>query len=150
MAKARRATRGQVALDAGDGLFTAYNDEPNRQKAHNILLPAFTKGAMKNYHDAMADTVQELIEAWKTHSVKQSWIDIPAQANRLTVEIIARAGLGHSFGKLSEPRRNGFSAAITSELGYVRRVVRVDPIPFYNQLFGKKSYRQHLASIPFS
>ena len=26
---------------AGDGLFTAYNDEPNWSKAHNILMPAF-------------------------------------------------------------------------------------------------------------
>ncbi|WP_252980112.1 cytochrome P450 [Mycobacterium riyadhense] len=139
----------KLRLTLGDGLFTACNDAPNWQKAHNILLPAFTKAAMKNYHDAMADTVQELIEAWNTHSVKQSWIDTPAQANRLTVEITARAGLGHSFGKLSEPRGNGFSAAITSELGYVRRVMRVDPIPFYNQLFGKKSYRQHLADRKF-
>jgi hypothetical protein len=26
----------------GDGLFTAYNDEPNWHKAHKLLMPAFT------------------------------------------------------------------------------------------------------------
>ena len=32
---------------AGDGLFTAFNDEPNWRKAHNILLPAFSRSAME-------------------------------------------------------------------------------------------------------
>jgi unspecific monooxygenase len=40
----------KMRLTLGDGLFTAYNDEPNWHKAHNILMPAFTKTAMKNYH----------------------------------------------------------------------------------------------------
>ena len=72
---------------------TAYNNELNWHKAHNILMPAFTKTAMQNYHDSMAATVRELIEAWKIHSANQSWIDVPDQANRLTVEIIARVQL---------------------------------------------------------
>ncbi|MFJ8362156.1 hypothetical protein [Streptomyces sp. NPDC093984] len=29
---------------AGDGLFTAYNDEPNWARAHDILMPAFALG----------------------------------------------------------------------------------------------------------
>ena len=139
----------KMRLTLGDGLFTAYNDEPNWHKAHNILIPAFTKTAMKNYHDSMTDTVRELIEAWNIHSANQSWIDIPDQANRLTLEIIARAAVGHSFGKLNDPSENAFSAAITSELRYARRAARIDPIPFYNTLFGKKRDRQHLADKEF-
>jgi unspecific monooxygenase len=139
----------KLRLTLGDGLFTAYNDEPNWKTAHNILMPAFTKAAMTLYHDTMTDTVRELLDAWNVHSANQSWIDIPNQANRLTVEIIARAGLGYSFGKLSEPNENAFSAAITSELGYIRRAMRLDPIPFYNKLFGKKRYQQHVADKEF-
>jgi cytochrome P450 len=67
----------KMRVTLGDGLFTAYNDEPNWRKAHNILMPAFTKTAMKNYHDDMTDTVKELIEAWNIHSANQSWIDVP-------------------------------------------------------------------------
>jgi cytochrome P450/NADPH-cytochrome P450 reductase len=39
---------------AYDGLFTAHTTEPNWQKAHNLLMPAFSMGAMANYfpHDA--------------------------------------------------------------------------------------------------
>lgn len=139
----------KMRLTLGDGLFTAYNDEPNWHKAHNILMPAFTKTAMKNYHDSMTDTVRELIEAWNIHSANQSWIDVPDQANRLTLEIIARAAVGHSFGKLSDPSENALSAAIISELRYARRAARIDPIPFYNKLFGEKRDRQHLADKEF-
>lgn len=140
----------KLRLTLGDGLFTAYNDEPNWHKAHNILMPAFTRTAMKNYHDTMTATVRELLAAWNIHSAKQPWIDIPDQAHRLTVEIIARAGLGHSFGNLSHPSENArFSAAITRELGYARRAMRVDPIPFYDKLFGKKRLQQHLADKQF-
>lgn len=139
----------KMRLTLGDGLFTAYNDEPNWRKAHNILMPAFTKTAMKNYHERMTATVHELLEAWNARSAEQSWIDIPDQANRLTVEIIGRAGLGYSFGTLSDATENAFSAALTSELGYVRRAMRVDPIPLWTRLFGKKRYQQHLADQKF-
>lgn len=139
----------KMRLTLGDGLFTAYNEEPNWRKAHNILMPAFTKSAMRNYHEPMTATVRELLEAWATRSTEQAWIDIPDQANRLTVEIIGRAGLGYSFGTLSDPTANAFSNAITSELGYVRRAMRVDPIPFWTQLFGKRRYQQHVADQEF-
>jgi cytochrome P450 len=139
----------KMRLTLGDGLFTAYNDEPSWHKAHNILMPAFTKTAMTNYHDSMTATVRELIEAWNIHSANQSWIDIPDQANRLTLEIIARAGLGHSFGRFSDLSESALSATITSELGYARRAVRIDPIPLYNKLFGKQRDRQHLADKAF-
>ena len=76
----------------GDGVFTAASDEPNWRKAHNILMPFFTKTAMRLYHDTMAATIAELIYAWNAKSRVGSWITIPADANRLTMEIIARAG----------------------------------------------------------
>lgn len=128
---------------AGDGLFTAYNDEPNWRKAHNILLPAFTKTAMLNYHDSMTGTVQELLDTWKTQGANQPWIDIASEANRLTIEIIARAGLGYSFAKLSDRTANPFIAAVLRELAYANR--RTDAIPFYEKLFGAKRKTQHYA-----
>jgi cytochrome P450 len=44
----------------GDGLFTAYNDEPNWHKAHKLLMPAFTRSAMRRYHSIMLDVADEL------------------------------------------------------------------------------------------
>ncbi|OSC38170.1 cytochrome P450 [Mycobacterium decipiens] len=105
----------------GDGLFTAYNHEPNWRKAHNILMPTFTKTAMKLYHDTMAETIRELVDVWNRKSAVRAWITIPADANRLTIEIIARVAMGYSFTKLSDSRENAFIAAFLRELAYADR-----------------------------
>ncbi|MEV6741631.1 hypothetical protein AB0N14_33875 [Streptomyces sp. NPDC051104] len=47
MAKAVGPALENVREFAGDGLFTAYNDEPNRARAHDILMPAFALGWMR-------------------------------------------------------------------------------------------------------
>ena len=125
---------------AGDGLITAFNDEPNWQRAHNILMPIFSKSAMMAYHDTMAATVREQLDAWK-HTT--SWLDIADEANRLTIEIIARAGFSYSFGKLGEQNENPFLDAVLRELGFAIR--RTDAIPFYEKLFGRTRKRQHYA-----
>ncbi|MFA5707547.1 cytochrome P450 [Mycolicibacterium sp.] len=129
---------------AGDGLFTAYNHEPNWRKAHNILRPAFTKSAMLTYHDTMAATVRELLEAW---TARPAWIDIPAEANRLTIEIIARAGFGYSFSRLDGLGDNPFISAVLRELNYANR--RSDAVPMYEKLFGQRLRRQHYADKAF-
>ena len=105
----------------GDALSTAYNHEPNWRKAHHILMPTFTKAAMRRYHDTMAVTIAELIDAWNTKSAVRSWITIPADANQLTIEIIARVGMGHSFSKLNDPRESAFITAVLRELSYADR-----------------------------
>ena len=68
----------------GDGLFTASNDEPNWRKAHNIVMPAFTKAAMQGYHPSMVAAVRELVDVWTTRAADGAWVDIPADANRRT------------------------------------------------------------------
>jgi unspecific monooxygenase len=126
---------------AGDGLFTAYNHEPNWAKAHTILMPAFTKAAMESYHPTMTATVAELIDAWSIRADTEAWIDIPAESNRLTTEIVARAGIGHSFNKLDATSNDPFITTVLRELKYANR--RTDAIPFYEKLFGKSQRRQH-------
>lgn len=107
----------------GDGLFTAYSDEPNWGKAHNILVPLFTKAAMKRYHDSMIGPIREIVEAWNKKSRVRSWIPIPVDANRLTLEILGRAGMGYSFSDLSNPREpeHPFVGVLTRELVYADR-----------------------------
>lgn len=125
---------------AGDGLFTAFNGEPNWSKAHNILMPAFTKAAMEAYHRPMVDTVSELMNTWAASG--PAWIDIPTTANRLTTEIVARAGIGHSFTTLDATGEDEFTATVLREMRYANR--RTDAIPFYDQLFGKTQRRRHV------
>ena len=51
----------------------------------------------------------------------QTWVDIPAAANRLTIEIIARAGFGYSFGELGAHEDNPFLDAVLRELEFAIR-----------------------------
>ncbi len=48
----------------GDGLFTAYNEEPNWARAHDILMPAFALGSMRTYHPVMLRVARRLIDSW--------------------------------------------------------------------------------------
>jgi cytochrome P450/NADPH-cytochrome P450 reductase len=50
--KSVRGSLRRVRAFGGDGLFTAYTQEPNWSKAHNILLPNFSQRAMQSYHRA--------------------------------------------------------------------------------------------------
>jgi unspecific monooxygenase len=129
---------------AGDGLFTAFNREPNWAKAHNILLGAFTKTAMADYHAAITGTVRELTDVWSAGS-GQSWIDIPADSNTLTFEIMSRAGFSHSFGAMSDPNGNPFVETMVRELTYANR--RTDVLPWFERIFRKAEYRRHLADL---
>ncbi|MGH3723158.1 MAG: cytochrome P450 [Mycobacterium sp.] len=133
---------------AGDGLFTADSGEANWRKAHDILTPAFTKEAMTNYHASITKTVGEFINAWNTHADNRTWVDIPADTNRLTIEIISRAGFGHSFSSLTDPIDSPFIATMLRELDYANR--RTDTIPFYEQLFGGPRKAQHYADKKFA
>lgn len=131
----------------GDGLFTAFNHEPNWRKAHNILMPAFTKPAMINYHNTITSTVHELIQTWDTDTAAPSWIDITAEVNRLTIETISRAGFGYSFNKLNEKTVDPFLAAVLRELNYASR--RTDVLPRYERIFRRKRRAQHYADKHF-
>ena len=83
-----------LRLLGGDGLFTAYNDEPNWQKAHDVLMPAFSQQSMRRYHAIMFDVADELTARWDERQI----VDVSADATRATLETIGRCAAGHPFG----------------------------------------------------
>ncbi|MFZ2510318.1 MAG: cytochrome P450 [Gordonia sp. (in: high G+C Gram-positive bacteria)] len=105
----------------GDGLFTADNDEPNWTKAHDVLVPLFTRAAMQRYHDTMTATIDELVASWRRKSARGGWTRIPDDANRLTLEIIARAAMSFTFGDLGDLRQPPFVTTFLRELAYADR-----------------------------
>ncbi|MBB5911365.1 unspecific monooxygenase [Nocardia transvalensis] len=125
---------------AGDGLFTAFNREPNWATAHNILVPAFSKAAMTTYHSTITATVRELTDRWAAQS-PSTWVDIPAATNALTFEIISRAGFSQSFDALSGADTNPFVAAMVRELTYANR--RTDVMPWFERTFRRGDRRRH-------
>jgi cytochrome P450 len=82
----------------GDGLFTAYNDEPTWQQAHDLLMPAFSQAAMRRYHSTMLDIAEELTGNWDAHADAETTVDVSVDTTRVTLETIGLCAAGYSFG----------------------------------------------------
>ncbi|WP_161234332.1 MULTISPECIES: cytochrome P450 [unclassified Streptomyces] len=113
---------------AGDGLFTAYNHEPNWQLAHDILAPGFSREAMEGYHPLMLDVAGQLMAAWDTSEAAGRSVDVPGDMTKLTLETIARTGFGHDFGSFERERLHPFVTAMVGALSFAQRRNVVPPL----------------------
>jgi unspecific monooxygenase len=86
-----------LRIVGGDGLFTAYNDEPNWQKAHDLLTPAFSQAAMRGYHGVMLDVAKELTDKCDDRARADNSVDVSTDTTRVTLETIGRCAAGYSF-----------------------------------------------------
>ncbi|MGY4977065.1 bifunctional cytochrome P450/NADPH--P450 reductase [Streptomyces sp. 900105755] len=97
-----------VRAFAADGLFTAYNDEPNWAKAHDILMPAFALGSMRTYHPVMVEVARRLIESWDRAARDGRPVDVPDDMTRMTLDTIGLAGFGYDFGSFGRAEPHPF------------------------------------------
>ncbi|MFD5396046.1 cytochrome P450 [Streptomyces sp. NPDC127097] len=86
---------------AGDGLFTAYNDEPNWAKAHEVLMPAFALGSMRTYHPAMLKVARRVMAAWDRRAADGTPVQVAEDMTRMTLDTIGLAGFGFDFESFS-------------------------------------------------
>ncbi|MGI5460481.1 bifunctional cytochrome P450/NADPH--P450 reductase [Streptomyces sp. CA-249302] len=93
---------------AADGLFTAYNDEPNWAKAHDILMPAFALGSMRTYHPVMLRVARRLIGSWDRAAHAGQPVDVPEDMTRMTLDTIGLAGFGYDFGSFGRDEAHPF------------------------------------------
>ncbi|RSN84893.1 cytochrome P450 [Streptomyces sp. WAC 05379] len=114
---------------AGDGLFTAYNHEPNWQLAHDVLAPGFSREAMAGYHPMMLAVADRLMDHWDRALTAGRSVDVPGDMTKLTLETIARTGFGHDFGSFERSRPHPFVSAMVGTLSYAQRLNTV-PWPF--------------------
>ncbi|MCY9783502.1 cytochrome P450 [Nocardiopsis sp. EMB25] len=103
----------------GDGLFTAFSDEPNWRKAHDILMPAFSLGAMRDYHDTMLDVARGLLAKWDRAGDEP--VDVVGDMTRLTFDTIGRCGFGYDFGSFDRDDLHPFVTAMAGSLGYAQK-----------------------------
>jgi unspecific monooxygenase len=113
---------------AGDGLFTAYNHEPNWQLAHDVLAPGFSREAMEGYHPMMLAVTARLMDRWDRERTAGRAVDVPGDMTKLTLETIARTGFGHDFGSFERARPHPFVNAMVGTLTYAQRLNAV-PTP---------------------
>lgn len=107
-----------LRLLGGDGLFTAYNDEPNWQKAHDVLMPAFSQQSMRRYRAIMFDVADELTARWDERQI----VDVSADATRATLETIGRCAAGHPFGAFDSEEPHPFVEHMVAGLKGADRV----------------------------
>ena len=100
---------------AGDGLFTAENDEPNWGKAHRILMPAFGPGAMRSYFDDMLDVADQMLTKWERFGADAT-IDVTDDMTRLTLDTIALCGFGYRFNSFYQREMHPFVDAMVRSL----------------------------------
>ncbi|WP_327116528.1 cytochrome P450 [Nocardia sp. NBC_01730] len=117
---------GTLRSVARDGLFTAFNSEPNWAKAHAILAPSFTATAMRSYHATMQACTNELIEHWSGRGDR--WLDIPHDMNKVALEVIGRCGFGYSFDSFDRTDPHPIVAAMLRILTYVNRSAYSHPL----------------------
>lgn len=110
---------------AGDGLFTAHNDEPTWRTAHDLLLPAFSKQAMQRYHQVMVDALDELFVVLPV----EDETDIATWMTKLTMETIARAAFSHDFGSFTSDEVHPFVPAMIAALESGRKIGALSSLP---------------------
>lgn len=101
-----------------DGLFTAFNDEPNWAKAHDILMPAFSLSAMRGYHATMLQVARSLLAKWDRVGDQQ--VDVAADMTRLTFDTIGLCGFGHDFDSFGREEPHPFVGAMTRALAFAQ------------------------------
>lgn len=122
---------------AGDGLFTAFSEEPNWGKAHRILLPAFSQRAMRGYFDMILEVCDQLVAKWKTLSGTD--VLVADDMTRLTLDSIAIAGFGHRFNSFEKEELDSFLLSLGTALE--ESLNRITKLPI-QQKFRKSADRK--------
>ena len=127
---------------AGDGLFTAFGDEPNWGKAHRILLPAFSQRAMRGYFDLIVEVCDQLVTKWQR--LAGTDVHVADDMTRLTLDSIAIAGFGHRFDSFLSDELDSFLVALGDALA--ESLNTITRMPFAKP-FAKKAGARFDAAI---
>lgn len=116
----KRLAPGLITLRqlVGDGLFTAFNDEPNWALAHDLLRPAFTRPAMQTYHATMLAVCRELTDTWDTI---EGPVDVSPWLTKMTLETIGRTSFSTDFGSFTDAQVHPFVTSMVDALGAAQR-----------------------------
>ncbi|MFE3291766.1 cytochrome P450 [Rhodococcus sp. NPDC059234] len=132
----------------GDALATAYTDEPNWSKAHNILAPAFSLAAMKDYHDTVLDTARELVAYWDG-TAEQGPVDVHADTSKLTLETIARIGFGYRFRPFAADDPDAYAAAVSRMFEFAGRSTYRIPVHWLDNLVRHRVIKRNDADLAY-
>ena len=113
--KAVRGSLRRVRAIGGDGLFTGETQEPNWSKAHNILLPTFSRQAMHNYMPMMLDVAGQLVRKWDRLNADDE-IDVVHDMTAVALDTIGICGFNYRFNSFYRQDYHPFIDALTRSL----------------------------------
>lgn len=118
--ESRFTKRVDVSLEqlrpiAGDGLFTAYTEEPNWGKAHRILMPALGPIGVRAMFDEMQDIANQMFLRWERFGPEVG-IDVADNMTRLTLDTIALCGFSYRFNSFYQNELHPLVGAMTGAL----------------------------------
>ena len=113
--KAVRGALRRVRAIGGDGLFTGDTQEPNWSKAHNILLPTFSRQAMSNYMPMMLDVAGQLCMKWERMNADDE-IDVVHDMTAVALDTIGICGFNYRFNSFYREDYHPFITALTHTL----------------------------------
>ena len=122
----------------GDGLFTAETEEPNWQKAHRILMPAFGPKALTRMFAGMDDILEQLLLKWERLG-PAARIDVADSTTRLTLDTIALCSFSYRFNSLYRDEMHPFIGAMVRAL--VESKDRSTRLPVQNKLMIRKRHQ---------
>ncbi|MFL5352204.1 bifunctional cytochrome P450/NADPH--P450 reductase [Archangium sp.] len=129
---------------AGDGLFTAYTDEPNWALAHRILMPAFGPQAMRGYFDFMLDIAEQMLTKWERLGPEAD-LDVTDNMTRLTLDTIALCGFGYRFNSFYQREMHPFVDAMVRSLAEAGERTRRLPLQTRLMLMTQQQYQRDIA-----
>ncbi|MFE2456733.1 bifunctional cytochrome P450/NADPH--P450 reductase [Streptomyces sp. NPDC059402] len=113
--KAVHESLAELRVAVGDGLFTAYNEEPNWGRAHRLLMPAFGAMAMKDYFPQMLDIAEQMMLRWDRFG-PEARIDVAEDMTRLTLDTIALCAFDVRFNSFYSEQMHPFVEAMVGAL----------------------------------
>ncbi|WP_434965921.1 cytochrome P450 [Janibacter indicus] len=134
-----------LRMFVADGLFTAETDEPNWRLAHDLLMPAFSKSAMRGYHDVMVEATDELISVWDKAAGEGRTVDVSPWLTKLTLETIGRAAFSHTFRSFETAEVDPFVTTFVADMSHAAARSNVAALPFVGRRMVRTRDREALA-----
>ncbi|TPX63122.1 unspecific monooxygenase [Spizellomyces sp. 'palustris'] len=99
----------------GDGLFTAYNEEPNWALAHKILMPAFSPTYLTSLFPSMHDIATQLTLKWERFG-EDYRINAAQDFTRLTLDTLALCSFDYRLNSFYNEEMHPFIEAMVNVL----------------------------------
>ncbi|WPF68475.1 bifunctional cytochrome P450/NADPH--P450 reductase [Corynebacterium sp. 21KM1197] len=136
----------EIRAFAGNGLFTAEQEDPEWAKAHRILMPAFNPVALKAMYDGMCDIADQLMWKW-TRTRQDEVVDVPADFTRLTLDTIALCSFSYRFNSFYTEDFHPFIEAMGDGLKESGRRAHAPDLQKKLNVFGQRRFDKDVETM---